>query len=224
MIKNPNRRAGRRLSLIHEALPATNPEIVHYFEERSKRIKSVKTTRTPSGQILDWIPIQSQHPEGRIATPPPAHPVRHFAAEHNIALAGFELHDPAVERGPSGTVPVARKDFSRLHATCSLKQYLSKARARSRLDDSFRSDADPDPYGYFHAMCSQSVTCYGADGVLNVWMPYVENSSDHTLAQVGLSNYSGGNPQRQTIEAGWEISHDQYSDWSPHLFVFFTTK
>jgi hypothetical protein len=31
-----------------------------YFEKRRKRLEIVKTTRTPSGQILDWVPVDSQ--------------------------------------------------------------------------------------------------------------------------------------------------------------------
>src|SRR5580692_7636625 len=51
---------------------AVAPDIVRYFEERTKRRRIVKTTRTPSDQILDWVPIESQHPSGKIATPPSA--------------------------------------------------------------------------------------------------------------------------------------------------------
>src|SRR5450432_3960714 len=49
----------------------TSEEIARYFEARTRRLKIVHTTRTPSGQILDWIPVQSQHPGGQIASPPP---------------------------------------------------------------------------------------------------------------------------------------------------------
>ena len=31
----------------------------------------IKTTKTPSGQILDWIKIESQLPTGQVASPPP---------------------------------------------------------------------------------------------------------------------------------------------------------
>jgi hypothetical protein len=46
-------------------------ETVTYFEERQKRLRVVKTTYTPQGQVLDWIPVESQHPRGEIASPPP---------------------------------------------------------------------------------------------------------------------------------------------------------
>src|SRR4029450_349787 len=45
--------------------------LCEYFEGRLARMQIVKTTPTPRGQSIDWIPIKSQHPQGRIATPPP---------------------------------------------------------------------------------------------------------------------------------------------------------
>src|SRR5262245_48245423 len=47
-------------------------ELYEYFEGRLARMQIVKTTTTPRGQSIDWIPIESQHPQGRIATAPPA--------------------------------------------------------------------------------------------------------------------------------------------------------
>jgi hypothetical protein len=44
-------------------------EIREYLRSRRERLNVVKTTRTPNGQVLDWIPIESQV-RGKIATPP----------------------------------------------------------------------------------------------------------------------------------------------------------
>jgi hypothetical protein len=52
----------------HEAFRS---EIVDYFTRRQARLKIVKTTTTPRGQTIDWIPIESQTPKGLLATPPP---------------------------------------------------------------------------------------------------------------------------------------------------------
>src|SRR5262245_11399749 len=51
-------------------------ETVEYFERRRERLRVVATTVTPSGQTLDWIPIESQMPGGKIASlpPPPTEP------------------------------------------------------------------------------------------------------------------------------------------------------
>ena len=45
-------------------------EISEYFTKRHERLRIQKTTRTAHGQILDWVPIESQHPKGMIASPP----------------------------------------------------------------------------------------------------------------------------------------------------------
>ena len=48
-----------------------NPELAKCLETRQHALKIVKTTTTPSGQTIDWVPIESQHPDGEVATPPP---------------------------------------------------------------------------------------------------------------------------------------------------------
>src|SRR5215831_19112938 len=86
-------------------------EITEYFERRLERLKIVKTTSTPRGQLLDWVPIESQHPKGQIASPPPG-PVpmaeQHQDGERNEEWGRAELEHPGVERGPEGTVPILR--------------------------------------------------------------------------------------------------------------------
>jgi hypothetical protein len=41
-----------------------NPELSQWLETRQSLLKIIKTTTTPSGQMLDWIPVESQLPEG----------------------------------------------------------------------------------------------------------------------------------------------------------------
>ncbi|WP_437734358.1 hypothetical protein [Sorangium sp. So ce1335] len=72
---------------------------------RSARRNVVATTATPDGQIIDWIPITSQTPDGKIASPPapPASPGGAAPARSPAATA-VQLGP----RGPAGTVPVLR--------------------------------------------------------------------------------------------------------------------
>jgi hypothetical protein len=82
---------------------------------RPPRQHVVATTVTPDGQIVDWIPIESQTPDGKIATPPagpmgpdganppPASP--DGAAPPRSPMAASMQLGP---RGPAGTVPVLR--------------------------------------------------------------------------------------------------------------------
>jgi hypothetical protein len=207
----------------------TNEEIVRHFENRVRRLKIVTTTRTPSGHILDWIKPETQRPGLELASPPPG-PVPSIVAGTPPVGTGellpvqFELEEPTVERGPAGTVPIARKDFSRLRITSSLANYLAK-RGKRGGRAMYAAGRSPGPapnlVGYFHATSGQSAVCFGAEATLNVWDPYIENSGDHSLMQLGLVNFNQA--QLQTLEAGWEVSNDQYGDWGPHLFIFYTT-
>lgn len=196
-----------------------NPEIAQYFEARKSRIKPVKTTTTRSGQILDWVPVESQVADGKIATPPPA-PVP-LAADEKINGIRCELDDPNVERGPAGTVPILRKNLSALHTTRSLRDYLSKRGGLLVNPTRKKGPTDPNPFGYFHGTSGQSVTAVGCEMWLDVWDPYVQTGDDHSIMQCGLQNYD--NPQLQSLEAGWTVDNSLNGDWIPHLFTYYTT-
>jgi hypothetical protein len=44
--------------------------IIEFFRQREASLNPVATTRTRSGQIIDWIKPESQVRGGRLATPP----------------------------------------------------------------------------------------------------------------------------------------------------------
>jgi hypothetical protein len=218
MILNPNVRPDGTLPQVDPNPPALNPEIARYFEARQSRLHVVRTTRTPSGQTLDWINAESQVLGGRLATPPPPHSI---AADDRTVSIHFELNDLSLERGPAGTVPIPRKNLSALHETTSLAYYLSKKRGkRAGSAQSGTSPLDPNAT-YFHCTSAQEVNCVGCQTWLSVWQPYVEGSNDHSLMQLGLSNFSGS--VLQSLEAGWSCDHSLNGDWAPHLFTYYTT-
>jgi acylphosphatase len=211
-----------------------NPEIVQYFEARTRRLDIVATTYTASGQILDWVPIASQNCGSEVAEPPP--PQQTATCEIGYPPVGvrsaqaanmFELEDECAERGPPGTVPVVRKDFSRIAAKTSLRRYLAKRVSTYIATTARRTGAppvpgDPDPFGYFHATAAEDRLCFGAEAVLNVFDPSIDNSGDHSLMQLGLLNMRDL-PKLQSLEVGWQVSKDHYGDFDPHLFVYYTT-
>jgi hypothetical protein len=136
-----------------------NPELHQWLDARQESLTIVKTTKTPSGHILDWVPVKSQVPGGKIAAPPPARflPSRTEDKHHPVKAVSFELDDPAVERGPKGTVPVLRPDLSRLTRTVSLKDYGRKPGGLLvNKDRPNKKPTDPDPAGYFHDVDSQT--------------------------------------------------------------------
>jgi hypothetical protein len=81
---------------------------------------------------------------------------------------------------------------------------------------------DPTPFGYFHAGAQKAFgSCYGCDGVLNVWTPYTEHSNDHSIMQTWVQNYDY--ETQQSVEAGWTVDQDLKGDSGPHLFTYYTT-
>ena len=223
MFLNPRPAPDGKAPPIDLDLPPLNPEIAKWFEARQNRLAIVKTTHTPSGQTLDWIPIESQDPKGRIATPPPT-PQLSPLTDSKLSAVTFELDNPQVERGPAGTVPMLRKNLSVLHDTRSLEEHLSK---RGGLlvnkDRRSMSPANKNLIGYFHVTSGQNVNpLYGCEAWLNVWQPYVQTSNDHSLMQCGLQNYDKPNTL-ESLEAGWICDQHLNGDWVPHLFTYYTT-
>ena len=152
-------------------------EIREYLKSRRERLDVVKTTRTPNGQVLDWVPIESQVPRGEIASPPSeserVKPVRGRRAEQPVQ---FELELPEAVRGPAGTVPVLRKNLQRLPSWKNLEQFLSKHGRRTysiELDKGDSLEVPGDGSVHDYAYTAQFVTCYGAQGELSAFDPYL---------------------------------------------------
>src|SRR5947209_11541522 len=140
-------------------------EIVEYFEHRLKHLQIVKTTITPRGQTIDWIPIESQHPRGEIASPPPSltrtRATETSQSEHPEHIAKAELEYSDVERGPEGTVPILRKNLQALGYTKSLKKYLSKSRGHHIMSLGGIGLPAPEEDGtHRYAASKESIICF----------------------------------------------------------------
>jgi hypothetical protein len=204
-----------------------NPELANWLETRQNTLKIVKTTTTPSGQTIDWIPIERQHPDGEVATPPPAEMAAVDQSQDPQQPASpvtFELGDPKVERGPAGAVPILRPDISRLTRRVSLDEFLTK-RGVAIVNKPRRNaqPTDPDPAGYFHNTFSQDGTFDGWDGILSVWDPKINtpdgDGSHHSILQVWLQNYD--KPHLQSVEGGWMVDESLNGDDKPHSFTYY---
>jgi len=204
-------------------------ELLNWLAQRQAQLRIVKTTTTPNGQLLDWVPIESQVPSGKIASPPPraADGLNGHDAQKPVGLAPLEMDDPSIERGPAGTVPILRPDVSTLTTTFLPKRGAAKQGGlfvNKRRREMFPTD--PNPANYFHATTEQTATVYGCDGFLSVWDPAINvpngNGEDHSIMQTWLLNYD--NPQQaQSVEAGWTVDHSLNGDTVPHIFTYYTT-
>jgi hypothetical protein len=203
-----------------EQANASNPELERWLADRQSRLEIVKTTTTPGGMTLDWVPIESQQAGAAIATPPASE----FKSSGRKEAAKFELDDASFECGPDGTVPIVRPDISHLSPSVTLKDYL-KRRGGIRDNHRDQSTTDPDPAHYFHNLSKQFGSFYGCEAYLNVWGPRINvpagsGGSDHSILQFWLQNSHG---VTQSIEGGWNVDHSLYADNYTHLFIYFTT-
>ncbi len=204
----------------------TSHELAEHLARRQKRLRVVKTTTTPSGQIIDWIPIESQSAAGRIASPPPMKIMPQSHESRPMSAISFELEDPCVERGPAGTVPIFRPTVTALRRSLESNQHAKmRGGCHANRKRPNRKATDPDPFGYFHCINSENGTFYGADGILSVWAPSIDLPSapgdDHSIVQFWLQNYAGG--VTTSIEGGWTLDQSLNGDLQPHLFTFYTT-
>ena len=225
--RRENRRwTHRRRGVVKLDKEKIREELYDYFGERRRRLEVVKTTRTPRGQVLDWVPIGSQLSRGRKLASPPSEtvPLQLGSGRRRVKPIRFELEVGQGAHGPEGTVPIPRRDLRRLRFVRPLRDHLTKHGHRTYtmlIDERDSVEVPGEGVGHEYAFSSQWVTCYGAEGNLAAFDPYVHRSDEFSLLQVALARGSGSG--RQTIEAGWQESRDIYGDWVPHLFVFYTT-
>jgi hypothetical protein len=197
---------------------------VEYFTRRIERLNIVKTTRTARGQLLDWIPVESQVSDGVIATPPLVVTLPQGSAtdrlEHS-AIAELEHHND--EHGPVGTVPILRKKLDALGYTKPLRLYLARYRNPSAFAFAGRGPLEPGSGRGTHwfGSSSQRTICFGGEGQFSCFDPYTDSSDEFSLIQIYLSN--SDLPLHQSVEAGWQEYQDITGDWVPHLFVYYTT-
>lgn len=202
-----------------------NAELERWFNDRQSSMKVAKTTTTAHGHTIDWVPMESQVPSGKIATPPP-NPEAHARAEHpERPVSPVRLEE--IEQGPAGTVPILRPSLERMSRTLEVKGHLSK---RGGLyvnrERRAKAPADPDPASYFHDTDSQNGRFYGWDGYLNMWDPAINvpaggNGEDHSILQVWLQNYD--KKVTQSVEGGWTVDRGLNGDTQPHVFTYYTT-
>jgi hypothetical protein len=214
-----------------EKLRERAEEVHQYLRARQAARSVAKTTRTGQGQDIDWIELESQTPDGRIADPPsddgidlrPAQDGLDTDARWPQKVAEFELEKDHGARGPKGTVPVLRRSAEvGIHG--SLQDFLSKHGRPTRLmrlNDETEIPVPADNSTHVYAFSSQVGTCYGGEGNVNIWSPYIEWSDEMTLGQLALHRGMGFG--FQTVEAGWQKLPNLYGDWKTHLFVFYTS-
>jgi hypothetical protein len=107
MSRKSNSRPNPRRAKLQPETSQVAQQFLKAYEESRHRLRIKETTRTPSGQTIDWVPIESQIPRGKIATPPPTSTRGVAASESNQRAAHFELTDSSVAGRRSGQLAFA---------------------------------------------------------------------------------------------------------------------
>ena len=185
----------------------------------------VKTTTSPSGQVIDWVSRESQ---GNIASSPPLPHRKRTIGNKVQPKPKPMLSGDDVEVGPEGTVPMAR-----LNTTKPLAKKMLPNTSLPTKNSQFTCGNNTDPDAatsydgvHWYASSAQAVNSLGGQGTFSMYDAYVENPSDFSLLQTAVIRYNvpvagSGSTTTQTVEAGWINYPDQIS--APHLFTFFTT-
>jgi hypothetical protein len=197
-----------------------NHEIASWLAARQKQLKISETTKTPAGQVVDWVPIESQIEE-TIATPP-TDSKPSGAQEAKTPTSQVTLDEPAA--GPKGHVPILRPDVSKWPKTVRVVNFLNKSRSHDKIR---ASPTDPSPAGYFHATSLLKATrSYGCSAWLNVWDPQINIPSspgdDHSISQFWLQ-YAAPTQLLQSLEAGLTVDQGLNGDSNNHIFSFYTS-
>ena len=207
--------------------------IIEYFDKRVNRYEVVATTKTKSGQIIDWIKPQSQIPDGKLAKPPERQkvdvvlpskaidnpylytdlPEKLREKERIDQTAYTELQLDKSAMGPDGTVPIVRFD---LDSYFESNKFLPKDPA-----EIYTKVPPPAPAsnGRYYAVWRKSGDVFGSLGRINIWNTTGPVSGETSIAQVAVIR---GTPM-QAIEAG-KIEHASFSPSKrPVFFTYYRT-
>ncbi|KAI3934513.1 hypothetical protein MKW92_010638 [Papaver armeniacum] len=182
----------------------------------------IKSIKVDKDEIIDCYDIYKQ--------PSLNHPLLHnhtvqekpSMSPKNIKLDNFgtlQLTQTWHKYGtcPKGTIPVRRniKDFrsklSRKHPRQKFSHY--------KMPNTVRSDASRP--GHEYAVIWVSGNFLGAQAKINLWNPVVEAPLEISVSQIWIT--AGENDDRNTIEAGWEVSKYIYGDNQTRFFILWTT-
>jgi hypothetical protein len=161
-------------------------------------IDIIKTTEHSDGSVIDWIPIDSQVPDGKIASAPPLPAYEASFFNQSTFQPWALLQDEGAETGPEGTVPVLRP---------AAESPLTKG---PPVDLEHEFDFDTEAVGdHWYASSAQGVSNRGGSASFSLYKAWTESNSDFSLLQSAVIRYDvpkpGDNSQlvRQTVEAGW---------------------
>ena len=172
-----------------------------YRRNTTNHLPVVDSTTLPNGNIIDWVPKESQ---GEVASPPPFPPFN----DSTTPLVARKL------QGPPGTVPIIRESNSTLPAKI-LPSGNSLANGTVERRAGFANV-------HWYASTGQQIDNTGGQAVYSRFKAFVESPADFSLLQTAVVRDNIPGRRSQTVEAGW-INRPHGGVREPHLFSFYTT-
>jgi hypothetical protein len=213
------------LELPPEELKKRRAQIREYFAERVRRLPIEATSVMPSGQTIDWIPVESQVPGGSLPRPPMFEPAPKADADARQRSLKGSMPPPETDsdaltelqrypdlKGPAGTVPVVRFD---------VEGYLKSTKnlPANPADVLYKvPPPSPESNDRYYGVWQRFGTVYGSAGRINIWNVTGPVTGETSIAQVAVIR---GTPM-QAIEAG-KIEFPGINSSRPYFFVYYRT-
>ncbi|XP_010524467.1 PREDICTED: uncharacterized protein LOC104802521 [Tarenaya hassleriana] len=184
---------------------------------------AVKSIESPDGDIIDCVPIKKQiafdHPllqNHTIQMRPSCHPEGDHAGNAKKNTKPLIQLWHVKGKCPKNTVPIKRTKKEDLLGPTSFESFGKKSQK------SIPQTGSNDPFtGHEHSIAFvANDKFYGSKSMVNIWNPFVQLSSEFSLAQTWVR--AGDGSDLNTIEAGWQVYPDLYRDFNTRLFVYWT--
>jgi hypothetical protein len=220
-----------------------------YHNDLANDGRAVRTFRLAAGELIRCVEIASQRaflasaadatmPPLAPSTPPREIDKDSAAAPTNPATLGamFGLdssrdQDGNVRSCPALTFPQLVPPVENLYRFRRLEEMFQKYpdghRGTPPIGGEVRRDSGKQPmladttHEYAHAY--RTVDNTGSQADFNLWSPFVEFDSEFSLSQLWVTRGDFSDSSLQTIEVGWQVYKQLYSDTKAHLFIYFTT-
>uniref|UniRef100_A0A8I6YMY0 Neprosin PEP catalytic domain-containing protein n=1 Tax=Hordeum vulgare subsp. vulgare TaxID=112509 RepID=A0A8I6YMY0_HORVV len=125
---------------------------------------------------------------------------------------------------PEHTIPIRRTKEEHVLRASSVRRFGRKMpRSIPLLNPTNDTNTPNILRGHQYATASARYDkCYGTKGTFNMWKPAISRANDFSLTQLWITagSYNGNN--LNTIEAGWQVYPDLYSDSNARLFIYWT--
>jgi hypothetical protein len=189
-------------------------EVDQHLAERYRDYRIVETTQGYSGDLIDWVD-SATIPGTFVTPPPPPWTQADLTPSPGAEIGRTELELYPELRGPEGTTPITRPDFSvyvmGLTGAASLQDYLDNGQVFG--------EPEPEVKDRLYAGLISQLPNMGASGTINQFPGDVERGT-FSIIEVGVKCEDAATPKTTEI-IGAVISRDlaNFSDAKPRVHV-----